>query len=390
MMRPDPVQDALKNLFLTLFSKHSRLSGKDDTNMPVKPISCSCYAQRGVTLAEYAVLLGLVLVMSIGGLKLLGGSISSLLGEASQKSANQGTIKLLGSSAQSTAVASGGTLGLKGSGYYGIKVNPTTGQPELTMINGASATNSNVSSIDGSRMNTLGSVMIASSLADLAAQQTDPELRSYYDKMAKLSYYLAGAEGELDEVPGLQLDILQGDKTYSKGNALADIVVYTSQLDGLMNNPPQTLSQTGYMQAMPLAADVYNIAHQYHNAFSRFVDEKGKVSQNFGVPQLSNNLRCCMTGDETPGSALRYANQATSNMPADLPPVGKMINAPYDRLVPYDQLRTVADGVLATNKVDNLPVASTIQNAQDLHGMASACSQTTSSTAITCNNDSSQ
>jgi Flp pilus assembly pilin Flp len=359
--------------------------------MSVKSMSCSCYAEPGVTVVEYAVLLGLVLVLSIGGLKLLGGSISSLLGNASQKSAEQGTIKLLGPTAQS-AFASGTTLGLKGSGYYGVKINPATGQPELTMIDGASATNSNVSSIDGSRMNTLGSVMLANSLADLAAQQTDPDLRSYYDKMAKLSYYLAGAEGELDEVPGLRIDT-QGNATYTKGNALGDIVIYTRQLDALMNNPPKTLSSTDYRQAMPLAADVYNIAHQYQNAFSRFVDEKGQVKQNFGVPQLSSMEVCCATGDETPGSALRYATQATSKMPPDLPPVGKMINAPYDKLVNYDQLKAVADGVLATNKVDNLPVTSTIQDAQDLHDMASGCSttgsdpeSTISGTKMTCNN----
>jgi Flp pilus assembly pilin Flp len=344
--------------------------------MPVKPISSSCYAERGVTVAEYAVLLGLVLVLSIGGLKLLGGSISSLLGNASQKSAEQGTIKLLGPTAQS-AFASGPTLGLKGSGYYAVKINPATGQPELTLIDGASATSSNVSSIDGSRMNTLGTVMLAKSLEELAAQETNPKLSDYYRQMAKASYYLAGAEGELDQIPGLEFNV-EGSKdaTYTKGDALADIVRYSSQLQGLMNNPPAELSSSDFNKAMPLALNAYNIAHQYQNAFNQFIEKDGKVKQNFVVPQLCvEGSGVCNTGNGIPGSSLQYASQAISGV-SD---ASNMIKQPYEHFVSYDELRATADGVLAANKVDSLPVVSTIQDAQGLYAMPNT--DTTNSTA---------
>jgi len=321
-------------------------------------------AEYGVTMTEYAVLFGLVIVLGIGGVKLLGGSVSKLLDGSGEKASSTNTLQLLESSNASSA---SGNLGLKGSGYYAIAVNPATGQPELTMIRGANATATNVSSIDGSMMNSLGSTMLSNSLGDMAAQQTDPELRDYYNKMAKAAYYLAAAEGEMDNVAGL--DIMPAGpngSTYTKGDGLQDIVKFSAELDKLMNNPPGKLDSSDYLQAMPLAMNAYNIAHQYENAYSRFIQPDGKVPVAFGIPANCTPGNGCPTGNGTPGSSLLMASQAVANPPGVIP----MIHQSYDQFATYDQLRTTADTVLASHQVDGLPVASTIQDGQGLYAVA--------------------
>lgn len=321
-------------------------------------------AQNGVTITEYAFLFGLVLLLAFGGFQVLGGSISSLLGGSGQKASNSNTIQIL--NGNQTAAASTGGLGLKGSGYYGIGVNPATGQPQLVMVNGASATTSNVSSIDGSMMNSLGGAMLAKSLADLAAEQTEPILKNYYTQMATDAYYLAGAEGEIDNVPGLDLmPSGPNGETYTKGDGLNDIIKFSAELGSLMNNPPSQVNSAAFYQAMPLAVNAFNVSKQYENAYSRFIGPNGTVAVNFGLPSTCGPDGCPV-GNGTPGSALLTASQAVSNPPGVIP----MIHESYTQFESYSQIQSLADGVLAANKVASVQVASTIQDGQGLNTIA--------------------
>jgi hypothetical protein len=119
-------------------------------------------AKLGVSVTEFTVLLGLVVLLGYGGLQLLGGSISTLLGQSGNHVANNPTMQMLAPSNGNKSGSSG--LGLKGTGFYSIGLNPATGQPKLMLVNGSQAVATNVSSIDGSKMNVLGGVMLAKGL----------------------------------------------------------------------------------------------------------------------------------------------------------------------------------------------------------------------------------
>lgn len=317
--------------------------------------------QSGITLVEYAILFGLVIVMSIVGLKLLGGNIASLLNGSGTKVASNNPISILNPAAQVTPSGKG----MVGSGYYQMTIDPKTGQPVLAVVNGANATATNVSSVDGN-MNTLGGVMLAKGLDALAAQQTDPVLKSYYAKMAWNAYYLAGTEGELDNLVGLDINpIGPPDTTYTKGDALRDLYTYSQALSDLMNNPPANLNTADFLQSMPLATDAFNISKQYENSFSRFADAQGNVANNFGLATLCNGSSCPV-GTGAPGSALANANLASTNLQG----LVIMYNKPYDQFIDYATLKNTSNQILTEHNLNNSPVVSTITDAKCLNTIA--------------------
>src|SRR5262249_27771418 len=117
--------------------------------------------------------------------------------EAPQSPAGKNGIKAM--------TASGPALLLRGKGYYNISIDSTTGQPQLKLVDERNGVSVNVSSVDGDtgRYNALGSIMLARKIEALAEQQTDPNLKAYFQQIAKYSYYLGGAEGAMDNVPHL-------------------------------------------------------------------------------------------------------------------------------------------------------------------------------------------
>lgn len=302
-------------------------------------------AVSGVSLTEYGILAGLIALMSVAGLQLLGGATSTLFGAHSQNLTANTPLKLLATPSASKVATSDGSsiVMLQGSGYYSIGVDPATGQPMLQLVNGAEGVATNVSSIDGGRMNTLGTMMMAQSLADLAEQQTDPVLKDYYTKMARAAFYLGGAEGELDDVPGLGFD----PPAYTNGNALRDVYLYSQTLQGLLKNPPSQLNSQNFNEVMPLGANVYNIAKNYLNTLSQFISPNGTV---VGFANKDGN-----SGNGSPGSILAESTLHETSTP--------VLSNQYEDLQNYTTLKKVAAGVLADNKVSNVPVKSTLANA---------------------------
>lgn len=314
----------------------------------------------GVSLAEYAILIGLIAIVGMAGLKLLGSSTSGVLQGTAQPLAQGGTLNLLApvpnaGSAKSMPGNQNPVVVMKGGGYYALIPDPTTGQPVLKLVDGSQGVGTNVSSIDGGRMNVLGSMMLAKKLDQLASEEADPTLKAYYEKMARLSYYLGGAEGELDDVPGLDQDVM----VYNNGDALRDIYQYSKALQSLLQNPPSNMDSEAMAAVLPLGANVYNIAKNYMNSLSQFITPGGKVTAFANA--ISN-----ASGSGEPGSAMQESNliaTGTGLHPSD-----------YTRLVDYGRIKTMAKQLLSDKQVDSVPVESTLSSAVSVDEQAQATS----------------
>jgi Flp pilus assembly pilin Flp len=361
-------------------------------------------AQRGVAIPEYAILLGLVLVLAMGGITMLGDSTKNLLsltgntvnriGGGSRATVSSAlpliTVNASASSA-SHVVGSSSRLAsqLKGRGYYNMVIDPTTGQPTLRLVKGSSGVNINVNSVEGSRYNVLGTIMLAKKLDEMAAQKSDSQVKDYYARLAKYAYYLGGAEGVMDNVSQVawnnvakgQWDSKTGVyQTYTLGDGLRDVFSYQQQLQVLLTNPPDNLNNQELKQVMPFATDALNIAKNYLNTFDAFIGPNGEVPKNFGDPgqcgaqnQSSGAVGGCNLGNPGPGASLTDASKAVVD-----PPNGhEMLGISYDALVPLSQLKLNAELLLADHSVTAIPVVATFTAAQaiDVHAISAAASE---------------
>jgi hypothetical protein len=309
-------------------------------------------------------MLALVGGLAVAGLKLFGGSTAHLLSNSNHRLSQNNTLSLL------EPHDSDAPFNLPGSGYYALLRDPQTGETGLKLVGGNQVSESNVTSVDGSRLHTLGTVMISNSLAQLAEKEQEPQLKAYYSKLAELSYYLGGAQGEIDNVLGLELDFRKGNVSYSRGDGLRDIYQFQKELGALVENPPDNLSPASFNEVMPLASTVYNIAQKYLNAFDRFIGPNGEVPENIGIPSTCDKSGACDVGNGKLGSALDYADQTERTVGLEL------LNKSYRDLVDLDTLKEVSSKLLKSNKVDSELVKSTLTNAGEIDQHANETPET--------------
>lgn len=326
---------------------------------------------QGITLTEYGILFSFLGLLCVAGMNLLGTSTANLFQNTSHTlTGNNGTLSLLQTPNKMTlpvddnsvdSTPKSATVVLQGSGYYSITTDPATGQPTIELVKGATGVNTNVSSIDGGRMNTLGSIMLAQSLSELADKQTDPVLKEYFSEMAKQGFYLGGAEAELDDIPPLD----ESSTRYTNGDALHDIVSFNKQLATLINNPPPQLSADAFNEAMPLVTSIYNIANNYQNTLARFIQKDGSVN-NFGNPATYSS------GTGEPGSVLTMPN-----LKDDQAAVGSS----YKQLRTLSEMKALSAQLLKDQNVASVPVRSTLTNATELDQKASETTEVKSTTS---------
>ncbi len=323
----------------------------------------------GNTLTEYSLAAGLVAVLSIVGVKALGLSTSGLLEKPAQNPTLAKLSNLDFSGGANPAEFSQnvhqaqGPVALKGSGYYGISLDPQTGMPVLGMTDATTGSVTNATSLEGNQWNSLGQFRLADTLEQLAKNEKDPASAAYLTKLSEISYYLGGAEGELDQVPGLNL--VDG---YTHSDAARDIDTYRQQLQTLMANPPAGMSPETLAKAIPLAADVYNIAQSYHHALQSLPPTPEGMSFRF----TSGNR----VGEGSPGLLLQAAElqQELFYKSAD-----QTVPKTITESMSISYLKETATQLLSDNKVESALVEATFTDAQHLEKIPTASSTTSSS-----------
>jgi hypothetical protein len=293
---------------------------------------------QGVSLAEYGALTALLLITVMGSMQLLGYSISDLLSQSQQTLTTQSTISVLNPIPSSA-----------GNGLSPQLNSPNTGiaQPAMGLTDTGNNYTNNLTSVEGTQLDTVGSLILGKQLQALADAQTDPEARDYYAEMAHLAYYMGAAEGELDNVVGLDLG-----SEYTDGDALQEVYDKQKALKALMDNPPANLKVSAGDQEMvlALATKVYDIADLYSSSLSRFI-KNGKVTTHF---DMGNNE----SGDGTPGNI--YKNAALLK-----PKNSGLSKSSFEDHVDYNEMKSLADKVIAQHSATKT-VETTLKNAKKI------------------------
>ncbi|MCE3235157.1 MAG: hypothetical protein K0Q50_1337 [Vampirovibrio sp.] len=320
----------------------------------------------GVTTTEYALFAGLLAVTAIAGLTVLGGSVNGLFSGADTRLSAPNTLSVLAPVQPAKTIAAtnaqappsqtllqiSNPTAYKGSGYYAVVTDPATGMPKLQLTDGTAGEVKNVSSVDGNQLNALGSLMLARKLDQIASEQTDPQLQDYYGQMAKLAYYMGAAEGELDDVNGLRVTKPLNGKRYTNADALRDLNQYHGELATLMQNPPAGVNSQTFGTVMPLAAEVYNIGHNYVNHLNTFIKPNGEVTTNFKTNPSARD------GGPAAGSTFREIDIVIPTTPSGAPS-----SKSYEQYIPYTDLKNTVASVLKENLPISEPVETTWNDA---------------------------
>ncbi len=332
---------------------------------------------QGKTLAEYALILFLVVLVSIPALQILGNAISDLLAEGNAPSKAGQLFGLLGGNGGGNGIAPT-TSGLNP--YEALSPAVYTdaqGNPIVVIdrqeadATGLVATSTN-GTVSTGEVGAFSSFKLANSLEELAQQAEDPDTKAWLEKLAYYSYYLGNAEGELDDVPGLDLtpkNTADGSD-YSNKHALEDLLSLSGQLKTALANPPAGIDPQELALATTLGTEVYDISQQYKTALSQFIDENGNVTQNWGNAPCKTSGTCASGGYS--GLALEPQTYDTSYTREDLN-MKSSITDPNKGS--YEQFKQKANTLLDEGAINSEPVKITLTDAREIDETASQTSR---------------
>lgn len=203
--------------------------------------------QMGNTLAEYSVIIGLVVAASIASVSLLGDSASGLFGKTDQKLSNGGAKQLValqfgngvanaagsGSaiSGSSSAIAVTGTATSPGNGLISVSEGNSSGT-NATAAEGAT------NRVDAAYQN----ISYAMQMESRLSTSMEPSLYEWASRIARYSRLSAGAAGVLNDLNAFQntpnattFGANQQVHPDSLHNTLID---YQASLKSLISNPP--------------------------------------------------------------------------------------------------------------------------------------------------------
>lgn len=277
---------------------------------------------QGSTVTEYAIILGLVTVLSIAGLTMLGGSTKGLV---------QGnTAGLTGKQAQSIVSMEFGGQNSSGTSMRQLVLDPSTGLPTM-MVTAGSSSGTNTTSTEGMTAQAQHTIDLASTLQESTDKITDPATLEWARQITRSVYYLGGAEGSIAGIDALSVtDVREKNKniTYTDANALKDIYKYQNDLLTMIQNPPAG-ADTATINS--LAMDAWNSAQGYVQMLSPYIKTDGSID-NKALTQSDYNTN-------------------VGNV--------KLTKDTYDSLVDYEDLQQNTEQVLNDGSATGTPTVQT-------------------------------
>lgn len=187
----------------------------------------------GNTTSEYAIILGLIALSSIGALSLMGNSLSSQLNKVNQGNAHQAMAQMsnLNFDTNKSSSSKSESFQTLGSNAY-----------ELPNV---SSGGTNATSMDGTAITAVkASYKFANKLLAMAAQTDDPGLKAWYQEAANRTLKLAGSQAAYELAsngiidPDNQLSNLIGIKnneTIGTDDAVKSIIQWQESLKAQLN-----------------------------------------------------------------------------------------------------------------------------------------------------------
>lgn len=300
---------------------------------------------RGSSLGEYGILLGILVVFSIGALTLLGQSTFDLFDGTSKTTQTSSVNKYLNMDF-GTGAGGGGTSG----GAPGtLSHDETSGQTVLNMAD-LGPVPVNATSTEGQMaQSTRKTLTTAQELSALAAQTKNSTARAWIEALARKAYYMGGVMGtQAPEAALLGLHVQPHDGTYNQSTATTDMYNLQLEMDALMNDDPRRASVPPDLLAkvLPLAQEAFELAQPMADDARAVLSKLGQpTDQKFELnayPQWMVNLASgALTGTQ------ETVTQKT-----------------YMDLMPYDQLVATAGGLVNTQPSSTIG-ASTVNTLED-------------------------
>ncbi|MCE3234319.1 MAG: hypothetical protein K0Q50_499 [Vampirovibrio sp.] len=155
------------------------------------------FPARGNTLGEYALMFGLLILIAVGAMKLLGGSIDKLFSHPSTTISSH-PVQDMVSMKFGSGAATGIQVGASSSSAPGK--NPSNQKLSDQLISDGVSGGTNATSVDGNTgthavIRTLG---VAKKLEEMAEEETDPSLKEKLMAIAAQAYFLSGGEASLE------------------------------------------------------------------------------------------------------------------------------------------------------------------------------------------------
>lgn len=214
--------------------------------------------QYGNTLAEYAIIIGLIGVASIGALTVLGQSVNGNYDNLSKGN----SAKAMQAMSQMNFTAASGSPGQSSASGPQAQYNVGSGSFQLA---DTSSGGTNVTSIEGNVQAVIGQgVQTAATMEKLADQVTDPKLKDWYRKTSDMVFKLAGSQAayEIGVNPNLAFAtslIPTGDQgKVTIADAVLSIDEWQEQLEAQLKEleANKTASAHDIQQARDLLGDV--------------------------------------------------------------------------------------------------------------------------------------
>lgn len=224
-------------------------------------------------MTEYGCIAGLIAIAAVGGLKLFGANVEQLFQHSKQEvgSSKMGEyVSMRFGQPEAQHALSQESTPITGSNPYSmpglaLPLHDTAGSP------------TNVTSVEGSLVNTVHSMQDLQKIESLIATLTDPAAIRWAQQLSQVTHFMVGAEGENTGVKELTVKSVPDSGMYADASALRDVFLYQQQLGKLLEAPPAGADVQTVQQILALGQDALGNAQPFLTQLKPYIKADGSL-----------------------------------------------------------------------------------------------------------------